>query len=125
LPPPPPPGLDPEGEALLSRACALDAAVDEAIARLAPDDALRRIFEVVATANKHLAATAPWALAKRAGEEARVYAILFHTASSIGAVAAALGPFLPGTATRIQAALADPSAATPVLFPKARGVKET
>jgi methionyl-tRNA synthetase len=125
LPPPPPRGLDPEGEALLSRAYALDVAVDEAIARFAPDDALRRIFEVVATANKHLAATAPWALAKRAGEEARVVAILFHTASVIGAVAAALGPFLPGTATRIQAALADPSRATPVLFPKARGIKET
>jgi hypothetical protein len=40
--------------------------------------------------------------------------------SVIGAVAAALAPFLPGTATRIQTALADPSGATPVLFTKER-----
>jgi len=51
LPPAPPPGLDALGEQLAADAGALQGRVDDAIERLAPDDALRAIWSVVAAAN--------------------------------------------------------------------------
>ena len=46
---------------------AVVANVDGAIAKLAPDDGLRAIWRLVSAANKHLADTAPWTLAKDPG----------------------------------------------------------
>jgi methionyl-tRNA synthetase len=112
------PGLDPSGEALVERARVLDEQVGDAIARFAPDDALRAIWAVVDAANKHLAATTPWTLAKDPTRALGVRAILEHAAFALDAIGRALEPFLPTTATAILAALRNPARPAPVLFPK-------
>ena len=111
-------GIDPLGEALAVRAAGLAVEVREAVERFAPDDALRAIWGVVAGANKHLAETAPWALAKRGDCGERVGAILHHAAAALEAIGRALGAFLPGTARALAAALAAPERGGPILFPK-------
>jgi methionyl-tRNA synthetase len=128
----PPAGLDPSGERLAARAGQLEREVDDAVERFAPDDALRAIWDVVAAANRHLADTAPWALAaqrdsgSRTLEEsgpkrergARVQAILYHAAFALNAIGRALVPFLPTTANAVLEAIADPERPAPILFPK-------
>jgi methionyl-tRNA synthetase len=114
----PPSGLDPSGEALAARARELQSEVDVAMDRFATDDALRAIWGVISAANRHLADTAPWALAKDPTRADSVEAILAHTASALRAIARALVPFLPTTAKAIEAALADVAVPLPVLFPK-------
>jgi len=116
--PPPAAGVDPGGEALAARARALAGEVDEAVERFAPEDALRAIWSVVGSANKHLADTAPWSLARRGEAPERVRAILDHTVLALDAIGHALAPFLPATADAIAAALASPWRAAPLLFPK-------
>jgi methionyl-tRNA synthetase len=118
VPPPPAPGLDPSGEVLADRAGRLERDVDEAVERFAPDDALRAIWAVIAAANKHLAETAPWALAKQIDCGARVQAILHHTALALGAIGRSLVPFLPATANAIVEAIGSPERPVPILFPK-------
>jgi methionyl-tRNA synthetase len=118
VPPPPALGLDPPGELLAARAGRLEHEVNDALERFAPDDALRVIWAVIAAANKHLADTAPWALAKQSGFAARVQAILYHTAFTLAAVGRALVPFLPTTANAIIEALASAERGAPILFPK-------
>jgi len=121
-------GIDPSGEALTARARALEGTVDACVARLAPDDALRAIWAVVAAANKHISDTAPWAVAKARDaasvpaevgrHAAQLRAILHHAVVAIDAIGRALTPFLPSTAAAIASALANPAAAPPILFPK-------
>jgi methionyl-tRNA synthetase len=118
VPLPPAPGLDPRGEVLIARAEALQGEVDEAMDRFAPDDALRAIGSVVAAANKHLAETAPWTLAKDPARGDEVRAVLHHAARALGAIGRALRPFLPRTAAGIQRAIDAPEQAQGVLFPK-------
>ena len=109
---------EPTAFELASRAEALTARVEDALDRLAPDEALRAIWEVVIAANKHLGNTAPWTLAKDAANAPRVHAILERTRVALDAIARALVPLLPSTARRITEALADPSRPAPILFPK-------
>ncbi|HEY2510740.1 MAG TPA: methionine--tRNA ligase [Polyangiaceae bacterium] len=111
-------GIDPLGDRLAAASADLGAQVDEAIGRLAPEEALGAITRVVDAANKHLAETAPWALAKEPGNEARVLAVLAHATSALGAIGRELAPFLPGTSTAILRALAHPGERSPILFPK-------
>jgi methionyl-tRNA synthetase len=111
-------GVDLSGEALAERASGLTQLVDGALDRFAPDDALREIWALVTAANKHLAQTAPWSLARDPESAPLVRAILHHTTLALGAVARALVPFLPTTAKAIVAALAAPAGPTPILFPK-------
>ena len=123
-------GVDPSGEALAETARALDAVVDDAASRFAIDEALRAIFAVVSAANGHLARTTPWAVirdrgrTKDADDAARldtlVQAILHHTLVALDAIARSLAPFLPETAEELARALAEPSRACPILFPKER-----
>jgi methionyl-tRNA synthetase len=120
VPPPPSAGADPSGEALVAKAADLDRAIDEAIARLSPDDALRAVWGVVAAANKHLADTAPWVLSKDPEATPRVHAILHHAAVALRAIGRALLSFLPGTAAAILQAVATPADRGPILFPKDR-----
>lgn len=114
------PGLDPIGESLAARALDLERRVDEAFARLSPDEALRHVFEVVAAANKHLAETTPWALVSDPSAAARLRAIFHHATVALEAISRALGPLLPATADALSRALADPGAPSAVLFPKRR-----
>ena len=125
LPSSPERGLDPSGERLAALSADLDAQVDAAIARLAPDEALGAITRVVDAANKHLAETAPWALAKEPANAAQVLAVLAHTASALDAIGRALAPFLPATSEAILRSLSHPGDGSPILFPKATGGRET
>ncbi|WP_394850361.1 methionine--tRNA ligase [Pendulispora brunnea] len=112
-----PGGIAPEGasdDALSARARALPKAVDDACERLAPDDALRAIWTLVAAANKHLSDGAPWS----AASAREAWAVLHPTLTAIEAIGRALVPFLPTTAEAIARALENPTAAAPVLFPK-------
>jgi methionyl-tRNA synthetase len=111
-------GIDPSGEVLAEGARTLGERVDDAVERFAPDDALREIWGVVSAANKHLAVSAPWTLAKDAANAPRVRAILEHAAFALECIGHALVPFLPTTANAIASALADPTKRAPVLFPK-------
>jgi methionyl-tRNA synthetase len=118
IPEAPRPGLDPSGEALAITADALAGEVGDALDRFAPDDALRAIWNLVSAANRHLAGTTPWALAKDPSQVEKVRTTLFHSVAALRAVGAALGPFLPDTARAIDAALADPARPAPHLFPR-------
>jgi methionyl-tRNA synthetase len=118
VPPAPERGLDEAGEQLGTRARNLGSEVDEAIAELAPDDALRAIWRVVHATNKHLADTAPWALARDPGSRPRVLAVLHHAVGALSAIGCELVPFLPGTAEAILQAIANPAEGAPILFPK-------
>ena len=111
-------GLDPSGEALARRASGLRGQVDDALARFAPDEALRAIWGVVSGANGYLAESAPWQRAKDAAEAPRVEATLHVTLLAIEAIGRELSPFLPQTSARIRAALADLAGPAPILFPK-------
>src|SRR5262249_42797680 len=82
--------IEPAGERLADD---LAARVDEAMARFAPDEALRAIGQVVADTNKYLADRAPWALLK--DDPARARAILACSLDAIARLAKALVPFLP------------------------------
>jgi methionyl-tRNA synthetase len=111
------PELDPIGQQLAALAAGLPADVDAAIARWAPDDALRAIWSVVDAANKHLADTAPWTLARIPAEGPRVRAILEHAVTAVAVIGRELEPFLPHTAEAIGCALVD-RLPRGVLFPK-------
>jgi methionyl-tRNA synthetase len=111
------PGVDARGDALVACARALPARVDDAIARLSPDAALRAIWEVVGAANRHLNETAPWDAARTDAERS---ASVGAAVTALEILGAELGPFLPATARAIARRLADPSARLPVLFPKDR-----
>jgi methionyl-tRNA synthetase len=118
LPPSPEGGLDESGERLASLSRDLPSKIDEAVTRLAPDDGLRAIWGVVGAANKHLADTAPWTLAKDPESRPRLLAILHHATYALGAIGRELVPFLPRTAEAILQALAAPAERSPILFPK-------
>jgi methionyl-tRNA synthetase len=111
-------GLDEAGERLVALSQSLDADVDEAITRLAPDDALRAIWKVISAANKHLADTAPWTLPRDLASRPRAEAILHHACRALRAVGRELAPFLPNAADAIDRALSNPAEIAPALFPK-------
>jgi methionyl-tRNA synthetase len=98
--------------------------VAAAASRFAVDEATKAIQAVVVAANQHLARTTPWSLTKELERapavalEARLRAILTATLEALAAVGRALVPFLPETAQRIQAALAERPSRAPILFPK-------
>jgi methionyl-tRNA synthetase len=118
LPPAPEGGVDESGEQLAALSRHLPSEVDQAIARLVPDDGLRAIWRVVNAANKHLADTAPWTLARDPRSRPRVLAILHHATCALSAIGGELVPFLPRTAEAILRALARPADGSPILFPK-------
>ncbi len=110
--------VDPSGAKLASEANALAARVDEALERFAPEAALSAIAELIASANKHIAVTEPWVLAKDPAQRPKLAAVLSNTVLAITKVGEALHPFLPTTAEAVLAALRDPTVVAPLLFPK-------
>ena len=98
-------GAEPEAVTELRRAAqALPEAIDFAVARFALDDALGAIFEVVATCNRVIDQTAPWALIKR-GELASAGSLLRALLDTLGVIASELEVFLPVSAAQLRAAL--------------------
>ena len=105
---------------LVALAKALPGQVDAAMRGYASNEALAAIWELVGAANRYVAETEPWALAKarKAGDEAgdeaghqaatRLDTVLYTLAETLRLVAELLTPFLPETAAKIAAQLGAP-----------------
>ena len=100
--------------ALAASVEALPSTIDLAFDRFAIDDALGAISALVREANRRLDAAAPWS----EPDPSRGGAILRGHLDAIGAVGRELAPFLPTTSERILAAVREPVARTPPLFPR-------
>ena len=67
--------------------------------------ALASIWEFVATVNRYVDTTQPWALAKQPAQRARLDAVLHDLAQALHALGLVLAPFLPDAAGKIRRAL--------------------
>jgi len=88
----------------------LPGAIEEAMERFDPQAAVASIWELVRRANLYAEESAPWTLARSAkggdaAADARLSTALYTLAEAVRIIAAALEPFLPATAKRIQAQL--------------------
>ncbi len=109
----PAPGpLEEIDQRLVSIANALPRRVDEALAEFAPEDALAAIWELVSAANKYVADTEPWTLAKqrkagpeREQAEQRLSTVLYNLMESLRLIAHYCVPFIPATAEGLAAQL--------------------
>jgi len=106
----PAPGLLVEGDQqLVSLAKALPGRIDDALAEFAPEDALAAIWELVNAANKYVADSEPWTLAKqrKAGSEAeqRLSTVLYNLIEALRLIGQACAPFIPATAEGLVAQL--------------------
>jgi len=79
--------------------------VDAAMGEIAFHKSLEAIWELVGMTNKYIDETAPWSLAKRAGSEDRLAAVIYHVLESLRFVAVLLLPFIPSSAERMREAL--------------------
>ena len=103
-------------KSLVALAKALPAQVDAALRGYAPNEALAAIWELVGAANRYVAETEPWTLAKarKAGDETgeqaatRLATVLYTLAETLRLVAELLTPFLPETAAKMAAQLGAP-----------------
>jgi methionyl-tRNA synthetase len=101
--------------------------VTQALAGFAVHDALRAIFELFAASNRYVDSSAPWHLAKLSREaatsaerEAASQALqecLLSVVHALRGTADLLAPFLPNTASSIQARLTPEPKLGPPLFP--------
>jgi methionyl-tRNA synthetase len=94
--------------AVVERARNLPGQVDAAIRGYASNEALAAIWELVGEANRYVAETEPWVLAKqrKAGDRdaaQRLDTVLYTLADTLRLVAHLLVPFLPDTAAKIAA----------------------
>jgi methionyl-tRNA synthetase len=72
--------------------------------------ALEAIWHFVRELNRHVEERKPWELAKDDARAGELDAVLYDLADGLVAVAVAVAPYLPETAPRILAALAQPAA---------------
>lgn len=124
---------------LLDAAMSLPCAVEAAIGDFRFQRALAEIWAFVTAANKYIADTAPWSLAKAAGQDAaareKLDTCLHALAHSLAVIGQCLAPLLPSTSHRLLRQLGQDGSATgfkgppqmfgarlepgPILFPKA------
>ena len=78
------------------------AEVDAAMEEFAFQRALTAIWEFIGAANRYVAATAPWALAKDAAKRERLDTVLYTLTETLRCLGILLAAFLPGTAERIR-----------------------
>jgi methionyl-tRNA synthetase len=81
--------------------------VDHAMEEFAFQKALAEIWEFIATVNRYVDSTAPWALAKDPSKRARLEMVLCTLADSLKYLGIMLEPFLPNAAKRIRQALGE------------------
>ena len=89
---------------------AADADIESQVSSLAFSRALESLMRATDRANKYIAETAPFTLAKSAAEKPRVGTILRELAESLRCAARLTAPFLPDTAGRIADLLGLPLA---------------
>ena len=95
---------------VVERARNLPAQVDAAVRGYASNEALAAIWDLVGEANRYVAETEPWVLAKqrKAGDHIaaqRLNTVLYTLAETLRLVAHLLVPFLPDTAAKIATQL--------------------
>ena len=64
-------------------------------------DGAAAAFQIVDASNEFIAETAPWALAKQAGDAGRLDEVLFEVAEAVRIAAVLLRPIMPGSAAEI------------------------
>jgi methionyl-tRNA synthetase len=82
--------------------------VAERLDRFDVTGALDAVWEGVRALNQYVTAEAPWQLAKDEANDARLDGVLYNLVDGLTALAVALAPFLPETASRVLAALNQP-----------------
>jgi methionyl-tRNA synthetase len=96
-------GLVPNGrrpEALARTVGAIEEVLAKAVQRLAPEEALKAVWELVSQANRSVEENAPWNLARQ-GRRQQLEQFLYELAESVRVVALWLWPFLPHTSEAI------------------------
>lgn len=94
--------VDPDTDGKLAEACAdLDQRVGTHVNALAMNRALEAVWQTLDSANKYIATTAPFSLAKDPANQARVAQILSNALEALRVVAANLQAFMPVTVTKI------------------------
>lgn len=97
---------------LQARASKLPAQVEAHIDALQFSGALSEIWKLVGECNKYIDLTAPWILAKKPEDRARLGTVLYHLLACTRIVAVLTGAFMPRTPARIfaQIGVADAAA---------------
>jgi methionyl-tRNA synthetase len=102
---PAPGAIDDAAERLIAQGAGLAKRVEAAIERLAPDEALDAIWELVQSANRYVVEAQPWVLARRRTEdtqaETQLATALATLLEALRLATQACAPFLPETAERI------------------------
>jgi len=83
--------------ALVELAVQAEAGVWTALSEIAPEKALKSLWELITRANKLVEERAPWTLAKE-GKRQELESFLYQLADTVRAIALLTWPFLPGTA---------------------------
>jgi methionyl-tRNA synthetase len=96
--PAPPQELEPADKELRAVYEESMGAMEEAIDRIAPHDALKAMWRFVKKANSYVEEVAPWALAKDDAQRARLEAVLYHLADSLRLIALIAFPVCPRAA---------------------------
>lgn len=91
--------------------------VDATIEAWQPQRALALIWQTVDAANAFISKHEPWTLAK-AGQTAKLEAVLAALYQTLHSISQALAPLLPDTSVKIAAALSNRTQAPSPLFPK-------
>jgi methionyl-tRNA synthetase len=91
-------------DALLDQAHTLPERIDQALNTQQVDEALARLFELVAAANGCVDSCAPWRAIKQ-GDNASAQAVLRSLFETLRVIALELTPFLPHAASNLQHAL--------------------
>ncbi|MFQ6042478.1 MAG: methionine--tRNA ligase, partial [Candidatus Poribacteria bacterium] len=86
---------------LIELALSLPARVDDCMNRLAFNNALEAIFELVRRGNKYIDETAPWQLSKEGNTE-RLGAVLYNCLETLRFIALLISPFMPESADEIR-----------------------
>jgi methionyl-tRNA synthetase len=90
---------------IASAAAEARAAVERSMEEFAFQKALAGIWAFIATVNRYVDASAPWALAKDPAKRARLERVLATLADSLGFLGVVLEPFLPDAARKIREAI--------------------
>ncbi len=93
----------PEDNELIAMALSLRGKCDTAVNGYQFSVALTEIWKLISCANKYIDETAPWALGKDETKRARLAAVLYNLCESLRIISILLAPFMPETASEIQA----------------------
>lgn len=86
---------------LITLACETAGRVEKLMSEYRVSDAVEAVLTLAKRSNKYIDETAPWTLAKDAGNLPRLSTVLYNLLESIRIVAVLLSPFMPDTAKAI------------------------